>query len=294
MHISYNGTYEFGHRLGDTIAFAYAARLMAQNELNGPRITLSLNRNHPLNFVFDKFIEDFNVTPIVSSEFAYRSPYQAFDSIRRERQVEGKPYGAYKELYRRIDGPNRQLSLCGEVRPLLPEHNIFHYLVRGQEGCPAEITGATSFGPWAFNFPRGTIVPRKSVFISPHEHSQGNRVFTEDFWRQVIDLLLAAGLNVTVCSNSMQWPDPLPKGLTLFWARDYPHLFNVIASQRLVLSGNTGTAWVAAATGVPMIIGEGEVAFHGWSFSRCALPNLLNLITEPDPIQFAKAALAAI
>ena len=104
MHISFEGTYEGGHRIGDTIAYAYAARLMAENEIRTPRVTMSFSNHHILNFVFDQFISDLDVECHFTDLIPTVQRYGEFDRIRRDRSFNRKPIGAYKELYRRIDG----------------------------------------------------------------------------------------------------------------------------------------------------------------------------------------------
>lgn len=291
MHISYEGTYETGHRLGDSIAYAYAARIIAGAEITSPRVTMTFNRHHPFNFVFDQFCKDFDVERHFTDFIPTRSPYGDFDQVRLERRFNGHPVGAYKELYRRIDAEWRQPLLCGEHRQLEAAGNIFTYLARGQESAPAAIAGA-GFGPSAFGWQWRPEGKKKSVYISPHETSQGNAIFTIAFWQDVVATLLKKGVAVTVASpETALWPEH--KNLSLYYAAAPEQLVEAISRQRLVLTGNTGSGWVAAATGCPMIVCEppvGGLNFDGWRFTRC-FPELAGAFNEPDAKKVAAATL---
>lgn len=294
MHISYEGTYENGHRLGDSIAYAYAARVIAASEVRTPRVSMTFNRDHPYNFVFDQFCADYGVERHYTQAIPTQSPYGRFNEIRRDRTFHGKHIGAYKELYRRIDGELRQTMLCGEHRALEEPHgNIFTYLLRGQESAPST-TQAINFGPQAFGWEWKPEAKKKSVYVSPHEMSQGNAYFTLEFWQKVVALLLKKGVTVTVASDQPDlWPQH--KNLALFYAQTPQQLVATIAAQRLVICGNTGTGWVAGATGTPLIVCEPpHLNFEGWRFARCGFRNIVATITSDDAQEAAGAVLTQL
>jgi hypothetical protein len=279
MHISFEGTYEGGHRIGDTIAYAYAARLMAENEIRTPRITMTFSRHHLFNFFFDQFIRDYDVECHYTDTIPGPQRFGVFDDIRKSRSFNRKPIGSYKELYRRIDGQIRQTIICGEERPLTPGGNIFTYICRGQESCQAVIK--SDFTPAAFGWEWTPYSGGKSVFVSPHELSQGNETFTIAFWMKTVSMLLDCGIQVMVASHHSELWD---SRASVFFAVTPRHLVDVISRQSLVLTGNTGTGWIAAAVGCPMIACEPEsLIFEGWRFERCGFRNLVRSIKEPNP-----------
>jgi ADP-heptose:LPS heptosyltransferase len=69
-----------------------------------------------------------------------------------------------------------------------------------------------------------------------------------------------------------------------------------VAGQRLVICGNTGIGWVAAAVGTPLIAFEkaDAMAFGEYSFEKCGVESLRMLITEPSVEQAMRAVVAEL
>lgn len=286
MFIACNATYEAGHKIGDMITMAHAARLIAKNEPH-ERYILSLNPKHPLNFVFDQFIQDFRVDVVLDKWPVGRQAWEnrEFEERRRSRSVRGVHFDTYKELYRRVDGSMRQALLCGSERGL-GRRNIFEYYFFGQEHSPAKCEGAVDFGSESFGWKRDAKESEKTVFVAPHAHSQGNDVFTMKFWREVIEGLLAAGLEVIV-NTPNDGLFGMHKNLTYsFHHGNMRRLFQQISEQRLVVCGNTGIGWIAAAHGVPLIAGEPKhFWFMDYRYREAGVRSVVEVFSEARPIE---------
>lgn len=292
MFIAGNFTYEAGHKIGDMITMAHAARLMAENDPHDHYI-LALNPKHPLNFVFDQFIADFNVQVILddwpTGAPAWHDP--EFERRRRERTLNGQPFTTYKELYRRIDGGRRQGLLCGREKGL-GRRNIFEYYFFGQPGSPSVCRKGADFGPDSLGFQWNPTAPEFSVFVAPHAHSQGNSVFTMDFWKQVIAVLLEADVAVTVNTPETGRFGTHERLTYSFKPNDLRGLFRQVGEQRLVLCGNTGIGWIAAAHGVPLIAGEPDFFwFMDYRYRECGVRSLVEVFRKPDAKAVAEKAI---
>jgi hypothetical protein len=262
---------------------AHAARLIVECDPHEHYI-LSLNPRHPLNFVFDKFIRDYGVRVIYDDWPVGRHGhmFEEFERRRKTRVVDGVAFDTYKELYRRVDGANRQGVLCGKERGL-GRRNIFEYYVFGQETVPEVCENGASFGADSLGFVRGELVPEDCVFVAPHAVSQTNEVFTLDFWALVISRLVALGLRVTVNTPDTGRFGTHPRIAYTYHHGDLPGMFAEVSRQRLVLCGNTGIGWVAAAHGVPMIAGEPSFFwFMDYRYRECGVRSVVDIFSLAD------------
>lgn len=263
MFIGFSHTDKSGFKLGDSVVAAHSVRLFIQNEPCDKYI-LSLNPSHPMNFCFDQVVLEYNVEIIKDAWDSGDLPtiYREMDQRRTQRHVNGKKFDIYKEIYLRIHGGDRQGQLCGGEKGL-GRRNIFEYFFFGQESAPKKCFGGANFGRESLGLMWRPSTSSRSLFLSPHAFSQGNAVFTMEFWQQVIDRLLNEKVAITVCT-----PNENPFGVHpllkyTFHQNNIRGLFDEISRQQLVLCGNTGTGWIAAAHGVPLIAGEPKVFWYG-------------------------------
>lgn len=287
MYIAFSGTYEMGHKLGDCITMVKACYLFAENEPHD-KIIISLNSNHKLNFLWDKFIDKYDVD-VVYDDFAisnFEEYYSVLDERRRNRKVKNINFDTYKELYLRIHGGKRQKILCEKERGL-GRKNIFEYYYYGQENKPDCCLGGDHFKNDLIYYAeqRTKTLPR-SVFISPLAISQTNKVFTFDFWKKVVLNLIDKEIYVYLNTNNNFFKDIESKFLIFTYREDnnYRKLLNQIASQKLVVCGNTGIGWFAGATGTPLMAMEPSFFwFMDYRYKECGVESLKRLFSKPEP-----------
>lgn len=249
-----------------------------------------------MSFLWDKFIDDPHGNGSVPRvELVYddwnpgdwNSRWSAWDKWRAEREIEGKPFDIYKELYLRIHGAQRQRLLCGSECGL-GRRNIYSYWYCGQEECPEELPPEVDwFDDTLIYHP--PLTTSRDVYISPHCKTQGNFTFTFGFWTNVVHRLIDAGVTVTVGYDGNFCEElndhPLYKK---HWG-DHRQWMDQVCSHKLVACGNTGTGWLAAACGVPMITMEppnSQMPDH--RYRECGLRNIVEVVDTPDADYIAK------
>ena len=291
MLIALNAAEEGGQFLGDQLCSLKVAYLFCQNE-NPSKVILSVSPQNRLNCFWQKFIKAYDVEVVYDSwnPGDWPTRWENWDRWRTERQIEGRPFDMYRELYRRIDGGNRQRVLCGGENGL-NRNNIFEYLYYGQEnftlGCPSiTIKEGEHFGSELIDHP--TLPAERGVYIAPYAKCQRNDVFTmEGFWTNVVTQIVEAGVSVTVGFNG-QFCEHL-NGHSLyqkFFGED-PHCWEKVQHEmcrhKLIACGNTGIGWLAFASGMPVIamqhVGSQMPDYH---YDKCGCKSLVELIREPD------------
>lgn len=299
MYIACDNCMERGYFLGDVIVCCRVAHLFVENE-NPDGVILSIHEIDRLNFIWDSFVERFNVLLVqdrwhkgngpygVDHKGDFEAQYENFDKRRKERVVEGLHFETYKELYPRLDGGNRQQVLCGSERGI-GRANIFEYYYYGQESFKENPIGTRNFGPTNIRWDECVAGSRGEIYLAPHEKCQGNKHFTHKFWDTVGRALLEEGFQVTVNDqgNFMPGCESNPKFRRVF--PDFPELFTEIQGHSLVLTGNCGVGWVAAATGTPFIACEKDLNFVEYSYEKCGCESLVETIDQPDPDRMVRA-----
>jgi D-glycero-beta-D-manno-heptose 1-phosphate adenylyltransferase len=294
MLIAMNETRETGSFMGDQLCSLKAAYLFAENTPGVDRIIMSCSPGNEMQFLWTKFIEKYGVEVVWDSYDPgnWSARLGAWDSWRAARSIEGRPFDHYRELYLRIHGAVRQNELCGTERGL-GRRNIYEYWWFGQEDAPDEpprdvgewdnlgVHTQYSFGADLIHHPPHT--PVRDVYISPLAKTQGNVTFTFDFWSDVVHMLVDAGVSVTVGYNNPFCEDL--NGSVLYrkhWG-DHQLWMEEVCRHKLVACGNTGTGWLAAACGVPMITMEppnSQMPDH--RYRECGLRNLVEVVDEPS------------
>lgn len=278
MYIAFSHTAESGQKLGDSVVLAHVTRLMIQNEPHD-RYILSLNPRHNLNFVFDQVALEHNVE-IVNDAWEpgdISTIYRELDRRREERRINGRPFDSYKELYLRIHGGDRQGALCGGERGL-GRKNIFEYMFFGQESAPKKCFGGENFGRESLGLYWRPKTPPRSIFLAPHAFSQGNHVFTMEFWKGVIDSLIQERVAITVCTPTDGQFGQHPLLSYTFHPNGLRSLFEEISRQQLVVCGNTGIGWIAAAHGVPIIAGEPKFFWYSdYRYREAGVQSIVNI-----------------
>lgn len=285
MLIANNCTRDNGQFMGDQLCYIKIAYLMVQNEPTVNKVLLSMSPSNEMHFLWQKFIDDPRGDGTVPPcEVIYDAFYPgnnderwgAWDKWRRERSIEGRSFDHYRELYLRIHGAQRQNVLCGTERGL-GRRNIYEYVFYGQEHKPDTCVGADWFDDTLIYHP--PLVPERDVYISPHCKTQGNITFTFEYWSDVVHRLVSAGVSVTVGYDGPFCEDLNGHPLyTKYWG-DHKQWVEQICKHKLVACGNTGTGWVAAACGVPLITMEPHnsvMADH--RYRQCGLRNLVEVI----------------
>ena len=277
-----NNSLQRGYCLGDVLGIIKTAKVMIENE-RPEHILLSLHDDDPLNFLWERFVRENLVTVIHDrwDKASKHQQYEIFGQRRASRTVKGISFDIYKELYPRLDGGDRQHILCGKERGL-GRRNIFEYYYYGQESFIEYPTGTTTFGDDVIDVPDVQQLTSRSVFLAPHEKCQGNRIFTLPFWQSVTRKLLHAGFIVIVNDQGTFFPECHHSDLIRTF-KCFPKLIRQIAEQQLVVCGNTGIGWVAAATNTPFIALERDMIFSEYSFEKCGCQSLIGAIDTPDP-----------
>jgi hypothetical protein len=289
MYVACNNSVKLGFFLGDVITLIKTAYLFVENEPHD-EIILSLLEHDPLNFLWSKFIDSYDVR-VLWDDWVPEDK-EARNRFLQERidthKVHKVSFDTYKELYARLHGEERQCLLCGEHRGL-GKQNIFEYYYYGQQQCASNPKGLDQFNPGLIKYQRQEPTPKRSVFVVPYEHSQKNRIFTLQFWEKVTSLLLKEGVHVTL--NSLTPMKNRWHPLLTITFKPYQSLINQVSSQQLVVCGNTGIGWVAASTGVPFIAMEKDMFLEEYSFEKCGCSTLVETVREPDPMYAAERVL---
>ncbi len=285
MLIANNCTVESGSFMGDQLCALKACYLFVENEPDIDKIIMTMSPNNTINFIWQKFIDKYKIE-IMWDDWNpgdWTARWAAWDKWRAERHINGTPFRAYREHYLRIHGGQRQSVLCGYERGL-GRRNIYQYWYCGQENCPEELPEEVDWFDDSLTY-HPELNPTRDVYIAPHCKTQGNYVFTFDFWSQVVRRLIEAGVSVTVgydqpfCDDL--WNHPLYKR---YWG-NHEEWFREVSTHKLVACGNTGTGWVAAACGVPMITMEpvgSQMPDH--RYRECGLRNIIEVLVEPDSL----------
>lgn len=288
MYIAFSGTFEGGHKLGDCITMVKACYLFVENEPHD-KIILSLNPRHKLNFLWKKFIDKYDVQ-VVYDDFPLNDKdvmYKIFHERRITRRIQNIKFDSYKELYLRVEGGKRQKYLCGEERGL-GRKNIFEYYYFGQENKPEKCIGGDNFkNNLIYYTPDRNKIPKKSVFVSPLAVSQGNSIFTFDFWKEVVKILVEQDIFIFLNTNQINLFEDIKSEKIEFTyenTNDFETLLNRVASQQLVVCGNTGVGWFAGATGTPLMAMEPPFFwFMDYRYKECGVESLKKLFAEPNP-----------
>ena len=306
MYIACNHCTEHECFLGDVIIMIKAAYLFVENEPH-EELLLSLFEHEPLNFLWQKFIEIHRVR-VVWDDWPKKDT-RIPRSRRRERlyctngmcvhyrhlqkridthQIHGIPFDTYKELYPWRFWSHRQRFLCDSPR-FLREMNVLEGYYFGQQQYASKPRQTKQFIPGLIECQREEPARERSVFIAPHEQCQMNRIFTLEFWEEVVSLLLKEDVHVILNTRNFMIDLRHPRLEATF--EPTPAMINQIASQQLVVCGNTGVGWVAASTGTPFIAMEKDMIMEEYSYEKCGCQSLMETVREPDPRYAAKTIL---
>lgn len=281
--IANNCTVESGSFCGDQLCSLKTCYLFVESEPDVDRVLMTVSPGNQLHFLWEKFIEKYNVELIYDdwNPGDWHSRWQSWDRWRIERVINGIPFGKYREAYLRIHGAQRQTVLCGLERGL-GRRNIYSYWYCGQEHSPEELpTSYDWFDDSLINHPPLTC--ERDVYISPLAKTQGNLTFTFDFWSSVVHKLVDAGITVTVGYDSHFCEDLNNHPLYTKVFGTHRQWMEQVCRHKLVACGNTGTGWLAAACGVPMITMEpvaSQMPDH--RYRECGLRNIVEVLSEPD------------
>lgn len=289
MLIAQNETRESGSFMGDQLCSLRAAYMFVEHQPDVTKVIMSVSRANEMSFLWEKFIRKYDVELVYDdwNPGDWSSRFTAWDKWYQDRSIDGKQFDHYRELYLRIHGHIRQTYLCGSERGL-GRRNIYSYWYCGQENCPNELPPEVDwFDDTLVDHPPHT--PTRDVYISPHAKTQGNVTFTFEFWSDVVHRLVDAGVTVTVGFDGYFCPDlhnhPLYKQ---HWG-DHRQWMDQLCSHKLVACGNTGTGWLAAACGTPMITMEppnSQMPDH--RYRECGLRNIVEVVDRPDPEYVAR------
>lgn len=276
--IAQNETRESGSFMGDQLCSLKAAYLFIENQPDVDKVIMSVSPGNEMHFLWQRFIDHYNVELVYDdlNPGDWPSRWTMWDKWRIEREINGKRFDHYRELYLRIHGNLRQTILCGSERGL-GRKNIFEYWYYGQENKPETCEGSDWFDDSLVYHPPHR--PERDVYISPHAKTQGNITFTFDFWSDVVHHLIDAGASVTVGYNGWFCEDlnghPLYRK---FWG-SHREWMDEVCRHKMVACGNTGTGWLACACGVPMITMEPHnsvMADH--RYRECGLRNIVEVV----------------
>lgn len=301
MLIAQNETRESGSFMGDQLCSLKAAYLFVEHQPDVTKVIMSVSPTNEMHYLWEKFINKYNIELVYDDwnpgDWTIR--HQTWEKWRTERHINGIQFDHYRELYLRIHGGSfydpskggivqgRQVTLCGSERGL-GKRNIYQYWYCGQEHKPNELPPSVDwFDDTLVYHPQ--LTPERDVYISPHAKTQGNVTFTFSFWEDVVHRLIDAGITVTVGYNGHFCEDlnahPLYKK---YWG-DHKQWMEQLCKHKLVACGNTGTGWLAAACGVPMITMEppnSQMPDH--RYRECGLRNIVEVVDTPNAEYVAK------
>ncbi len=288
--ISVNATRECGQFLGDQICALKVAWLFAQNPEGGEpysKILLAMSPGNELHFLWQKFIDTY-AAEVVYDTFHpgnCNQRWEAWTQWRTERNIEGRKFHVYRELYRRIDGAARQNLLCGGENGLRRK-NIFEYLYYGQENykyfSPEDsVLNIDHFGDDLIHH---QVYPaNRGVLIAPHAKCQGNHVFTFDFWTRVVRKLVECGIPTTVNYNGHFAEELNGHPLYRKIFPDFKGLQDELCQHRLVSCGNTGVGWHAFACGIPVLAMQPPNSnMPDYRYELCGCRSLVEIVDTPD------------
>ncbi len=273
MLIANNCTRDNGQFMGDQISYLKVAYLLVQNS-DADKIIMSMSPSNEMHFVWQKFIDTYNVEVLYDTfnPGDNNARWAAWDQWKKEREIDGRKFDYYRELYLRIHGAFRQNILCGFERGA-NRANIYEYVYYGQEHLPDSCIGSDWFDDSLAYHPEHT--KEYDVYIAPHCKTQGNVTFTFEYWTMVVQQLLAAGVQVTIGYEG-RFCDNLQ--VRKHWG-DHKQWFEEVCKHKLVACGNTGTGWVAAACGIPLITMEPHNScMQDHRYRQCGLKNLVEVI----------------
>jgi rfaE bifunctional protein nucleotidyltransferase chain/domain len=285
--IAFNGTLDNGQFLGDQICSLKTAWMFAETTPHD-RLLLAMSPSNQLHFLWQKFIDTFKAE-VVYDTFHPGNMEQRFESWakwHRERNIEGRKFDDYRELYRRIDGGRRQPELCG-VENGMRRKNIFEYFYFGQENFKeARCENQPAPGGDVFDdsyVDHATYPPDYHVLIAPYAKCQGNHVFTFDFWADVVHRLIDTGVTVTVNFNGNFCDDLNGNPLFRKIYPDFKGLLEECCRHRLVACGNTGVGWLAASAGIPLLAMQPPNSnMADYRYEECGVKSLVEIVDAPD------------
>jgi len=288
MLIANNCTRENGQFMGDQLCYIKVAYLFVLNEPSVDHVIMSMSPGNEMDFLWRKFIDTYNVEVIHDSlnPGDNEGRWVMWNKWRADRKIEGIPFDHYRELYLRIHGGFRQAALCGLERGL-GRRNIFEYMFYGQEHMPEGCNGADWYDDSLIYHP--PLSPERDVYISPHCKTQGNITFTFDYWTQVVQKLIDAGITATVGYDGYFCEHLLGHPLYKKHWGDHKQWVEQICKHKIVACGNTGSGWIAAACGVPLFTMEppnSQMPDH--RYRECGLRNIVEVMDTPDPAYCAK------
>lgn len=277
MLIANNCTRENGQFMGDQICYIKIAYLMVQNS-DADKILMSMSPANEMHFLWQKFIDTYNVEVIYDNfnPGDNHQRWEAWDKWRVSREINGISFDYYRELYLRIHGVLRQSILSGtEIGT--NRKNIYEYVYYGQEHLPETCLGSDWFDDTLIYHPEHTR--ERDVYIAPFCKTQGNLIFTFYYWETVVRYLISVGVSVTVGHEGPFCEDLVGHPLYKKYWGDHKQWLEEVCRHKLVACGNTGTGWVAAACGIPLITMEPHnscMADH--RYRQCGLKNIVEVI----------------
>ena len=299
MYVAANNSVHRGYFVGDVCTMVKAAWMFAENT-PCDNYLLSLLRDDPWNYLWDGWVRAQRATVVWDENWPKGNrdhQYSQWDKRRAERNVHGHPFDVWRELAPRLETAPRHRIFHGKENGL-GRRNIFEYYYFGQPDCPEPVRGSTWFGPGLFDLPNWYAMDfrdrKPKVFLAPHEKCQGNRVFTHAFWEQVALRLLDKEVEV-VCNDN---GSPFMAGCSHpLFQKTYPpanKMAETTVGCSLVLCGNTGTGWIAGATGTPLVAAECGMNLGEYSFEKCGLVSLRATVREPNPEHVAGVVLGVL
>ena len=287
MLIANNCTRESGSFCGDQLCALKAAYMFVKNEPSVNRVIMSVSPGNEMAFLWQNFIDEYKVELIHDNwnPGDWNSRWCAWNKWRAEREIEGCKFDHYRELYLRIHGNQRQIAICGSERGL-GRKNIFEYWVSGQENMPDTFPGSDVYD---VEIPHPPLTHERDVYISPHCKTQGNVTFTFEYWSQVVRKLIDAGVSVTVGYDGFFCEDLLRHPLYKKHWGTHKEWMDQVCQHKIVACGNTGTGWLAAACGVPLLTMEppnSQMPDH--RYRECGLRNIVEVLDTPDADYCAK------
>jgi len=277
MLIANNCTRESGSFCGDQLCALKAAYLFVENQPNIERVIMSVSPGNEMHFLWQRFIDEYEVELVYDTwnPGDWESRWTAWNKWQKDREIDGKKFDHYRELYLRIHGAQRQTALCGFERGL-GRKNIFEYWFFGQEHLPEICVGSDVYD---VEIDHPLLIFERDVYVSPHCKTQGNVTFTFDYWTQVVHKLIDAGLTVTVGYDGYFCEDLVQHPLYKRHWGDHKQWMEQVCRHRIVACGNTGTGWLAAACGVPMITMEPHNSvMMDHRYRECGLRNLVEVV----------------
>jgi hypothetical protein len=109
----------------------------------------------------------------------------------------------------------------------------------------------------------------KAAMVYPLEHTDGNRVYTPEWWRATLSMLRDKGYAINVLGHVNQCAHFCEGGPVAWFPATVAGMAQCIAASSLAMGGSTGPTWACLMSDIPQIVLDSHRQAGGcWFFDR--------------------------